>query len=242
MDAEGAAEPAVLNVRRIVISGVLGAITILLGWTGLGFIPVPNLAGNATIMHIPTIVGGVMEGWPVGAILGLLFGVFSFLRATDPIFKDPLIAILPRLFIGVTAFLAYAAVRRSSRYVALAGVAFTGVLIGLFVHVIVQPYSAAVAEPAAVGIGTLAVLGLAHVTLRYPTEYLALVISAIVGTLTNTFLVLGLAGLRGYVPWALMPPILLTNAVPEVIIAIILVVAVVTAWKRIETGNTRAKM
>jgi sensor domain CHASE-containing protein len=39
-----------------------------------------------------------------------------------------------------------------------------------------------------------------------------------------------------------MPPILLTNALPEVIIAIILVVAVVVAWKRIETGGGQAKM
>ncbi|HEX7586927.1 MAG TPA: ECF transporter S component, partial [Anaerolineae bacterium] len=57
----------VLSVRSIVVAGVLGAIAILLGYTRLGFIPVPTPAGNATIMHIPAIIGGILEGWPVGA-------------------------------------------------------------------------------------------------------------------------------------------------------------------------------
>ncbi len=180
-------KPTTLNTRRIVISGVLGAIAILLGWTRIGYIPVPNLAGNATIMHVPVIVGAVMEGWLVGAIIGFLFGLSSFALATIPMFKNPLIAILPRIIIGITAYFSYAALRRSN-------------------------------------------------------EYIALVAAAIVGTLTNTFLVLGLAGYLHYIPWSVMPPILLTNALPEVIIAVILVVAIVGAWKYVETGNEKAKM
>jgi uncharacterized membrane protein len=120
-------------------------------------------------------------------IIGGLFGLSSFLLATVPLFKNPIVAILPRLLIGVTAALCYRALRRNN-------------------------------------------------------EYLALVVAAIVGTLTNTILVLGLAGILNYIPWVAMPPILLTNALPEVIIAIILVVAVVVAWKRIETGGGQAKM
>jgi uncharacterized membrane protein len=176
-----------LNTRRIVVSGVLGAIAILLGWTRIGYIPVPNLAGNATIMHVPVIVGAVMEGWLVGAIIGFLFGLSSFAMATVPLFKNPLIAILPRVIIGFTSYFAYAAVRRSN-------------------------------------------------------AYLALVAAAVVGTVTNTVLVLGLAGLFNYIPWSVMPAILLTNALPEVIIAVILVVGIVAAWKRIETGDEKAKM
>jgi uncharacterized membrane protein len=176
-----------LSTRRIAISGVLGAIAILLGWTRIGYIPVPNLSANATIMHIPAIIGGVMEGWAVGMIIGGMFGLSSFALATIPLFKNPLIAILPRLLIGVTAYYSYAALKRSN-------------------------------------------------------EYLALVVSAVVGSLTNTILVLGLAGLLNYIPWIAMPPILLTNALPEAIIAAILVVAVVTAWKFIKTGTGEAKM
>ena len=174
------------SVRKIVISGVLAAIAILLGVTRLGFIPVPNISGNATIMHVPAIIGGIMEGWLVGGIVGTIFGLFSFLQATTPLFKDPLVAILPRIFIGITAYFTYAGLKRVN-------------------------------------------------------EYLALIVAAVVGTLTNTVLVLGMAVIRGYLPMAAIPPII-PQAIAEVIIAAIVTVAVVAAWKRIETGRGEAKM
>ena len=46
--------------RRVVVAGVLSGVAIFLGYTRLGFIPVPSPAGNATIMHIPAIIGGVI--------------------------------------------------------------------------------------------------------------------------------------------------------------------------------------
>jgi len=175
------------SVRKIVISGVLAAIAILLGVTRLGFIPVPNLAGNATIMHVPAIIGGVMEGWIVGGIVGTIFGLFSFLQATTPLFKDPLVAIFPRIFIGITAYFTYAGLKK--------------------------------------------VIG----------EFWAIIVAAVVGTLTNTVLVLGMAVIRGYLPMAAIPPII-PQAIAEVIIAAIITWAVVAAWKRIETGRGEAKM
>jgi uncharacterized membrane protein len=117
-----------LTVRRIVIAGVLGAIAILLGVTRLGYIPVPTAAGNATIMHIPAVIGGIMEGWGVGMIIGLIFGVSSFLNATVPLFKDPLVAILPRLFIGVTAYLTYVGLKRTNEYLAIGVAGFVGAM------------------------------------------------------------------------------------------------------------------
>ncbi|GAG67869.1 unnamed protein product, partial [marine sediment metagenome] len=50
-----------LTVRKIVMAGILGAIAILLGLPifgslPIGFIPVPNISGHATIMHIPAIL------------------------------------------------------------------------------------------------------------------------------------------------------------------------------------------
>jgi len=174
------------SVRKIVISGVLAAIAILLGVTRLGFIPVPNISGNATIMHVPAIIGGVMEGWLVGGIVGTIFGLFSFLQATTPLFKDPLVAVFPRIFIGITSYFTYAGLKRVN-------------------------------------------------------VYLALIVAAVVGTLTNTVLVLGMAVIRGYLPLAAIPPII-PQAVAELIIAAIITVAVVAAWKRIETGRGEAKM
>jgi len=117
-----------LTVRNIVIAGVLGAVAILLGVTRLGYIPVPTAAGNATIMHIPAIIGGIMQGPVVGLIVGLIFGISSFLNAVVPLFKDPLVAILPRLFIGVVAWLVYVGIRRKSEYLAVGAAAFLGTL------------------------------------------------------------------------------------------------------------------
>ena len=101
-----------LSVRKIVISGILGAISILLGLTRLGFIPVPTPAGHATIMHIPVILGGVLEGPLVGLITGAIFGLFSFLQPGAPFFADPLVSIFPRLFIGVVSYLVYFSTRK----------------------------------------------------------------------------------------------------------------------------------
>jgi uncharacterized membrane protein len=115
------------TVRRIVITGVLAAIAILLGVTRLGFIPVPNTTGNATIMHVPAIIGGVLEGPVVGLLIGGIFGVYSWLQDTTGLFKNPLVSVVPRLFIGVVAYYSYVAVKKTNEYAALivAGVAGT---------------------------------------------------------------------------------------------------------------------
>ena len=107
-----------LNTRKIVIAGILGAIAILLAVTRWGFIPIPNLTGNATILHVPAILGGVLEGPVVGFLVGGIFGVFSFIQAEVPAFKDPLVAILPRLLIGIVAWLAFVGLRNVNLYVA----------------------------------------------------------------------------------------------------------------------------
>lgn len=146
-------EEGILTPRKIVIAGVLSAIAILLGWTRLGFIPVPTAAGNATIMHVPAIIGGILEGWVVGAIVGTIFGLFSFINATVPMFKDPLVAILPRIFIGITAALTYVALRRFNRYVALVSAAVVGTLTntaGVLAMAVVRGY---MAPGIAVGVG-----------------------------------------------------------------------------------------
>ncbi|MGD0005418.1 MAG: ECF transporter S component [Anaerolineaceae bacterium] len=106
------------RTRKIVITGVLGAISALLGWTHWGFIPWLSGA-SLTIMHVPVIIGAILEGPVVGAIIGLIFGLFSMLQAaiapmgpTDVWFTNPLLAILPRLFIGPIAWLVWKALQR----------------------------------------------------------------------------------------------------------------------------------
>ncbi len=79
-------------------------------------------------MHVPAIIGGALEGPLVGLIVGAIFGVFSFIQADNPIFTNPLISILPRLFIGIVAWVAFVGLRRWSVDLAAAAAGVIGSL------------------------------------------------------------------------------------------------------------------
>jgi uncharacterized membrane protein len=252
----------IFSVRRIVVTGVLGAIAMLLGYTRLGFIPVPTPAGNATIMHIPAIIGGILEGWPVGAAIGTIFGVFSFLQSTTPIFKDPLVAILPRIFIGITPYFVYQGLRRVNRPVGFAIAGAILILVGIFAYDMLtfvakdlvfdfggdptSPWIHLTGQTALLIYQILGVLlvalGLgisvtfAYFVQRNQMELLAIGTAAIVGTLTNTVLVLTMIVVRGYLTADVALGIGITQGIPEIIVAVIVTVAVVATWKGIETG------
>lgn len=101
----------VLGLRQMVIVGMLSGISIFMGLTGLGFIPLPFM--KATIMHIPVIIGAIIEGPIVGALVGGVFGLFSMYQAftapmpTSFIFYNPIVAIVPRVLIAFVAYYVY---------------------------------------------------------------------------------------------------------------------------------------
>lgn len=90
---------------------MLSAISVVLGATGFGFIPLPM--AKATIMQIPVVIGAILEGPIVGIAVGLIFGVFSIIQNfTNPsilsfALVNPLVSVLPRMLIGVTAYYSY---------------------------------------------------------------------------------------------------------------------------------------
>lgn len=100
------------QTRKLVITALMAAIAVVLGWTHIGFIP--WFGGvSLTILHIPVIIAAVLAGPSSGLLVGLMFGVFSMIQAaiaptgpTDVWFTNPLLAVLPRLFIGPVAWLA----------------------------------------------------------------------------------------------------------------------------------------
>lgn len=100
-----------LGLRQMVVVGMLSGISIFMGLTGLGFIPLPFM--KATIMHIPVIIGAIVEGPVVGALVGSVFGIFSIYQAftaptpTSFIFYNPIIAIVPRILIGIVSYYVY---------------------------------------------------------------------------------------------------------------------------------------
>ncbi len=90
-----------MSTRQIVMAGLLSALTVTLGATGWGFIPIPTPAGAATVMHIPVILAGVLEGPLVGAFVGLLFSLFTVQ------FAPPWVVIPFRLLIGPVSYFVY---------------------------------------------------------------------------------------------------------------------------------------
>lgn len=99
-----------LGTKGLTLAGMLGALSIVLGMTPIGFIPLPS-GIQATTMHIPTIMAAILGGPITGVLVGLIFGASSFLRATTPFFANPIIAILPRLLIGVVSYYSYVGIK-----------------------------------------------------------------------------------------------------------------------------------
>ncbi|MDD5603211.1 MAG: ECF transporter S component [Eubacteriales bacterium] len=98
--------------RNLAILGLMLAVTIILDSTPLGAIPLGAI--SAIITHIPTIITGIILGPAAGFIMGTSLGVVLMLHALlrplspfDPLFINPLISVLPRMFIGVAAYYVY---------------------------------------------------------------------------------------------------------------------------------------
>ncbi len=89
----------------IAIVAVLGLVPNGLGGT-LGFIKIaPTL--EATIIHIPVLIGAALLGRKFGIYLGLAFGVISNIAAfiySSPLFYYPWVAILPRFIFGLLIY------------------------------------------------------------------------------------------------------------------------------------------
>ncbi len=229
------------NIRAVITAGLLLAITVLLSFTPIGFIPVPTPAGSATIAHIPTIIGGILEGPVVAVLVGLGFGLGSVWNPAVPV-KDPLVVVLPRLFIGITAWLVFRALSRADKRV------LVGMLALLLVVSLVGIYQVYLASPwlgilLAVVICGLAVL-LYYWIQRENVTILSLALAAVVGSLTNTVLVLSAAIWRqvpGISP-AVALGIGLTQGIPEAIVSAIVVVAVVAALRQIGQRRRGARL
>ena len=103
------------NVRKMVIVAMLSGICLFLGLTGLGFIPLPLF--KLTILHLPVIIGAIIEGPVVGASIGLIFGLFSIYQnitaptPMSPFFYNPLVSVVPRVLIGIISYYVYKLIR-----------------------------------------------------------------------------------------------------------------------------------
>lgn len=186
-----------LSVRKMAVVGMLSGISIFMGLTGLGFIPIPPV--KLTIMHLPVIIGAIIEGPVVGALVGLVFGLFSMYQAIvaptliSPIFYNPIVSLVPRVLIGIVAYYVYAFLKNKLKKQGLA-ISISAILATLT--------------------NTVGVLGFIYII--YLDKY-----AEIAGISTNA-----VAGALGGVAF--------TNGLPEALLAGFVTVPVVLAIKKIK--------
>lgn len=118
------------QLRELTVIGLLAGITVMLGISGYGLIPLGAI--NVTTLHIPALLGAIIEGPKVGAFVGLLFGIYSFWQNINaptllsPLFLNPLISVLPRVIFPIIAYLIYKAVAIKNETVRIFIAAFLG--------------------------------------------------------------------------------------------------------------------
>ena len=109
-----------LSTHDLAVAGIFGALAIVLAFTPLGLIPVPNPTEAATTLHLPAIVAGILSGPIVGGLVGLvlaisswyLYGAAFITFADGNLLVALLAAFVPRILIGVLAYYAYRPLRR----------------------------------------------------------------------------------------------------------------------------------
>ncbi|MDR1966077.1 MAG: ECF transporter S component [Synergistaceae bacterium] len=124
------------KIREFAIASLLAAVIFLMTFTPIGFINLVVI--NATIVHVPVIIGSIILGPGWGACLGALFGAASLIRNTltptllsfafSPLMPVPgtgsgsawalLICFGPRILVGVVPWYAartFSAIRQNDK-------------------------------------------------------------------------------------------------------------------------------
>ena len=68
------------KTTELVLTALFAAIIIIMAFTPLGYIPLVII--NATIIHIPVILGALFCGPKKGGLFGFVFGLTSFIKKT----------------------------------------------------------------------------------------------------------------------------------------------------------------
>ncbi|HWQ58399.1 MAG TPA: ECF transporter S component [Clostridia bacterium] len=106
------------KLRSLVLAAILSALIVVMTVVPYtGYITIPVLSLEITTLHIVVALGACLLGWKYGAVLGGVWGVTCLIRAfTNPLwimFTNPLISVLPRIFVGVVGGLVFAAMKKS---------------------------------------------------------------------------------------------------------------------------------
>ncbi len=162
------------KLHTLTYMGLLTGIMIVMSFTPLGYLSLGFM--NATLMHVPVIIGACLLGAKNGAVLGGLFGITSVVRATleptltsfvfTPFYSlnenfhgswvSLIVAIVPRICIGLIAGLVFQGVFKATKKhsAALLAAGITGSLtntvgvMGLIYLLFGEQYAAATEQAA----------------------------------------------------------------------------------------------
>lgn len=145
---------------ELVLTALFTAIIVIMAFTPLGYIPLVVI--NATIIHIPVILGALFLGPKKGAFLGFVFGLTSFINNTfkaatasafvfSPvlaynidgvagIFKSLYICFVPRILVGVVPYFIYMLIRRVVKGEQKTGKIVVDVLASLILFISVRAF------------------------------------------------------------------------------------------------------
>ena len=203
------------KTNELVLTGLFTAIIIIMAFTPLGYIPLVVI--NATIIHIPVILGSLFCGPKKGAFLGFVFGFTSCLKATivggtlssfvfspvlaaslvgtSGIFKSLFIAFVPRILVGVIPYFVYIGIKKvlASEKKNLWGTVLN-VLMSVFLAFLGK-MSESLSQAATLGIGiavgAVVFIVVEAVFIRKSTQVIPFVYAGVAGAMTNTLLVMG---------------------------------------------------
>lgn len=128
------ANPWAFTSQTVVLAAVFAAMVVALQLVGLGSIPVPNISGAMTTLHIPVILGAVIGGPLVGMFAGVVMGVIYLLLPATAAF-GPITLVLPRPIFALAAWGAFNALRGLGTTRAAAGAGIVGALTNTVVTV-----------------------------------------------------------------------------------------------------------
>ena len=118
------------KTRDMVLAAIFVALIIIMAFTPFGYIPLGFM--NATIIHVPVIIGAIILGPKYGGFLGMIFGLTSLWKNTNmpnatsfvfsPFVKvgeyggnlgSLIICMVPRILIGIVAYYVFKGVLKA---------------------------------------------------------------------------------------------------------------------------------
>lgn len=119
--------PWAISTRTIVLAAIFGALVVAMQVVGIGSIPVPNISGSMTTLHLPVIIGSIIGGPIVGLFSGLVMGVLYLILPATAAF-GPITLIVPRLAMALDAYFVYRVLSKNNKIVASGVSALSGTI------------------------------------------------------------------------------------------------------------------